>query len=165
MHRKRGRPRKKVVDHLQPAAKMRRVNPEEENLEKQSTVGLSKRTSSHSTITKTLVVASNTCKDENKARPADVDCKLNHKLKVKEVSVPLQRYPLRRNGHVLCESKPALHCNNNVLLQKKQPLIVIKKCHELQRLYNVSFSCKGKINQCSDPYYLRNGWKQEFHPR
>lgn len=167
-NRKRGRPRKKVLDHLQPAAKIQKTNPEgeekeeEENkLEKQSVVTLSKqRTPKRANPIKPLV--DSICKDENKTKSAGIDCK----VKVKEVSVPLQRYPLRKNGHILCESKPVLHCNNSsVLLQKKQPLIVIKKCHELQRLYNVSFSCKGKINQCNDPYFLRNGWKQEFLPR
>ena len=162
MLRKRGRPRKKVIDNLQPAAKIQRINVEEENkLEGQSDVGLSKqrRPNYVNNITKPLV--DSTCKDENKAKSASIDCR----VKVKKVSVALERYPLRKNGHILCESKPILNCNNSVLLQKKQPLIVIKKCHELQRLYNVSFSCKGKIDQCSDAYYLRNGWKQEFLPR
>jgi len=156
-NRKRGRPRKKTLDHLQPTAKKQKVNPEEEN--KQSIVSLSKQLTPE--INKTLV--DTTCKDENKAKSTGFDCTLNGKLR--KVSVPLQRYPLRKNGHILCESKPVLHCNNSVLLQKKQPLVVIKKCHELQRLYNVSFSCKVKIEKCGDPYYLRNGWKQEFHPR
>ena len=159
-NRKRGRPRKEVLDHLQPAAKIQRINPEEENKIEEQSVSLSKRrTPNHDNLTKPLV--DKMCKDENKAKSASINCK----VKVKRVSVPLQRYPLRKNGHVLCESKPVLHCNNNVMLQKKQPLIVIRKCHELQRLYNVSFSCKGKINQCNDPYYLRNGWKQDFLPR
>lgn len=159
--RKRGRPRKTGLNHLQPSAKMQRINPEEENkLEKQSVVSLSKQwIPNHTDITKPLV--DTISKDENKTKSTRIDCKVN----VKKVSVPLQRYPLRKNGHILCETKPVLHCNNNVLLQKKQPMIVIKKCHELQRLYNVSFSCKGKIDQCSDTYYLRNGWKQEFLPR
>lgn len=169
VHRKRGRPRKKVHDCLQPAAKIQRINAEEENkLEKQSVVSLSKRRiPNHANITNPLVDSSEnktksaTGKDENKVKSAGIDCK----VKVKKVSVPLQRYPLRKNGHILCETKPVLNCNNNVLLRKKEPLIIIKKCHELQRLYNVSFSCKGKIDQCGDAYYLRNGWKQEFLPR
>ena len=157
--RKRGRPaRKKAHESSQPAAKKRGINPEEEEnkLEKQSVSISKQRISNHSSITKPLV--NTTVKDENK-KSTGIDCR----VRVKEVSVPLKRYPLRRNGHILCESKPVLHCNNNVLLQKKQPLVVIKKCHELQRLYNVSFSCKGKMDQ--DAYYLRNGWKQEYLPR
>ena len=159
MLRKRGRPRRKV-DDSQPAAKIQRTNVEENKLERQSDDVLSKQQRNHvNNITKPLV---DTTKDENKTKSVGIDCK----VKVKKVSVALQRYPLRKNGHILCESKPVLNCNNNtVLLQKKQPLIVIKKCHELQRLYNVSFSCKGKIDQCTDAYYLRNGWKQELLSR
>ena len=165
VHRKRGRPRKKVYDNLQPAAKIteEEINSEDKHeeitLEKHPVVSLPQYPRpNHANITNPL---DNTFKDENKAKSTGIDCQ----VKVKKVSVALQRYPLRKNGHVLCESKPVLNCKNNVLLQKKQPVVVIKKCHELQRLYNVSFSCKGKINQHADTYYLRNGWKQEFLPR
>lgn len=150
---------------LQPAAKVRKVNPEENKVEKQSVVSLSKQpahTNPNKSHTNKSLLDNSTCKDENKAKSTGIDPKLRSKVNMDKVTIPLQRYPLRKNGHVLYESKPVLHCKNNVLSQKKQPVIIIKKCHELQRLYNVSFSCKEKT---SDTYYLRNGWKQEFHPR
>ena len=107
-------------------------------------------------------------KDENTAKPDPIVAKDLTKPKAKRRNgfnnLPVKRYPLRKNGHIFCESKP-LHVSNGLILQKKQPLIVIKKCNELQRLYNVSFSCKVKIENCDDSYYLRNGWKQELLSR
>ena len=162
--RKRGRPRKRVRNPLQSPAKLQKLDSDLETADL-PLPKLRKLSSGHRSIP---TRSSRIVKDENTVKPSPIVSKDVLKPKARRrngfTNSPVKRYPLRKNGHIFCESKP-LHVSNGLILQKKQPLIVIKKCNELQRLYNVSFGCKVKIENCDDSYYLRNGWKQELLSR
>ncbi|XP_065884462.1 protein Jade-1-like isoform X2 [Dysidea avara] len=161
---KRGRPRKRTRDPLQSSAKLQKSDS---SVDMDSTVLPSPKLQKLSSGDKSITTRSSLI-DENTAKPGPIVTKDISKPKAKRqnglTTLPVKRYPLRKNGHILCESKP-LHVSNGLILQKKQPLIVIKKCNELQRLYNVSFSCRVKVENCDNSYYLRNGWKQELLTR